>query len=279
MIRILISVAVLVFLWFFIKYFEQKNVYFPTKGIEATPEDIGLEYEDIFFKTIDGVRLNGWFIPVSEAKVTFIFCHGNGGNISHRLESINGLHKIGLNIFIFDYRGYGRSGGKISEQGTYLDAVAAYNYVISREDVDKDAIIAFGRSLGAPIAVELANRVKLAGLICESSFTSIMDMTKEIYKVRIPRFFLFYKYDALSKIRNVDIPKLIIHSKDDEMIPFYHSEQLFQASKEPKEFYALSGNHNEGFLIAGDEYLEHIKAFIDRTIKGKRSHGLRGLTH
>ncbi|MCK4351892.1 alpha/beta hydrolase [candidate division WOR-3 bacterium] len=269
MVRIFILVAGLVFLWFFIKYFEQKSVYFPTKGIEATPEDIGLEYEDVFFKTTDGVRLNGWFISNPKAKATLIFCHGNGGNISHRLESISGFHKIGLNIFIFDYRGYGRSGGRISEEGTYLDAVAAYNYIISREDVNKDAIIAFGRSLGCPIVIELANRVKVAALICESSFTSIMDMTKKIYKVRIPRYFLFYKYDALSKIKSVDVPKLIIHSKDDEMIPFYHGEQLFQASKEPKELYALTGSHNEGFLIASYEYLENIKAFIERIIKGK----------
>lgn len=265
MIRIIILVGALLFLWAFLKYFERKNVYFPTPTIEATPKDIGLDYEDVFFKTKDGVTLNGWFIPANKKHPVLLFCHGNGGNISHRLESIAAFHKIGLNVFIFDYRGYGRSSGKVSEKGTYLDAIAAHNYIMSREDVGN--IIVFGRSLGGPIAIDLATKVKLSALICESSFTSIMDMAKEIFKVRIPARFLSYKYDALSKIKDVEPPKLIIHSENDEIIPFEHSKRLFEASKPPKEFYKLRGNHNQGFLIAGDEYLETIKTFIAKTTK------------
>lgn len=264
MVRILVIFVILLFFWLFLKYFQRNSVYFPIREIEVTPKDIGLEYEDIFFKTSDGVVLNGWFISTPQSKATLIFCHGNGGNISHRLESINNFHKIGFNVFIFDYRGYGKSKGTVSEEGTYLDAVAAYNYVASRQDVAKDKTIAFGRSLGGVIAIELAIRTKVALLICESSFVSIMDMAKQIYKVRIPGCFLAYRYDALSKIRNVIVPKLIIHSQDDEIVPFFHGERLFQAAKKPKEFYTLRGGHNNGFLATGNDYLEYIETFVEK---------------
>lgn len=262
--RILIPIATVLFIWVFLKYFERKNIYFPTKIIEITPEDVGLKYEDVFFKTEDGVTLNGWFIPAKKSELTLLFCHGNGGNISHRLESIKSFHNIGLNVFIFDYREYGRSNGRVSEEGTYLDALAAYNYLLSREDVNRDGIIVFGRSLGGNVAIDLATKVEVSALICEGTFTSIMDMTKDIYKVRIPARFLSHRYDALTRIKEVDAPKLIIHSRDDEMIGFEHGKRLFEATKEPKEFYKLRGGHNEAFLIAGEEYPERIKSFIEK---------------
>ncbi|OYD16202.1 hypothetical protein CH333_04005 [candidate division WOR-3 bacterium JGI_Cruoil_03_44_89] len=259
--RIVILLIVLLLIWYLLKLFERKNIYFPTRRIEATPKDIGLDYEDVFLKT-DGARLNGWFIPAHSAGVTVLFCHGNGGNISHRLHTISMFHGMGYSIFIFDYRDYGRSKGRISEEGTYRDALTAYNYIIGRDDVDSENVCIFGRSLGAPIAIDLAARVNKGMLIYESSFTSTMDMAKVVYGVRIPARFLSYRYDALSKIEKVTIPKLIMHGRGDKMIPFEHGERLFRAAKPPKEFYEASAGHEDIYL--NDEYWKRVGEFIER---------------
>ena len=179
--HLLVYIAIFFLLWAFIKYFERKNVYFPTREIEGVPEDIGLKYQDIYFETKDGIKLNGWFVPAEDATGTVLFCHGNGGNISHRLGSINVFHQLKFNVFIFDYRGYGRSKGRVSEKGTYRDALAAHQYITSRQDVDKENIIIFGRSLGGAIAIDVAGKIRARALIVESTFTSIKDIGKEIY--------------------------------------------------------------------------------------------------
>lgn len=260
--RILIFFILLLGIWYLLKLFERRNIYFPTRGIEATPREIGLDYKDVFLKTDDGAIINGWFIPAHPARATILFCHGNGGNISHRLETISIFHRMGYSVFIFDYRGYGRSKGHISEEGTYRDAVTAYNYLIQRDDVESARVCIFGRSLGGPIAIDLATRVDKGILICESSFTSIMDMAKVAYGIRIPPRFLSYRYDALSKIKKVTIPKLVIHGRGDQMIPFEHGKRLFQAAKPPKQFYQTSGGHND--IYFDDEYWKRVTEFIER---------------
>jgi hypothetical protein len=252
-------------MWYLLKLFERRNIYFPIRGIEATPKDIGLDYEDIFLKTDDGARINGWHIPASSTSITILFCHGNGGNISHRLETISGFHRMGYSVFIFDYRGYGRSKGRISEEGTYRDALTAYNYITQGNDVESEKVCIFGRSLGGAIAIDLAARVDKGLLICESSFTSIMDMAKVAYGVRIPARFLSHRYDALSKIEKVTIPKLIIHGRSDQMIPFEHGKRLFRAAKPPKEFYEARGGHEDIYLE--DEYWKRVSEFIGRYIR------------
>ncbi len=252
--------GVLLLIWLVFKLYERKNIYFPTKIVETTPEDIGIEYEDIFVKTEDGAIINGWFIPVSDPKATMLFCHGNGGNISHRLEIISIFHKLGYNVFIFDYRGYGRSRGWCSEKGTYRDAFAVYKYLIERGE----NVCIFGRSLGGAVAVDLATKVSKGVLICESSPTSIMDMAKVVYRFRIPAKLLSHRYDALSRIKNVTIPKLIIHGRNDEMVPFAQGELLFESAKEPKEFHQAKGSHNDIYLYEG--YWEAIEGFIEKYI-------------
>ncbi len=263
--RILVIVAVLLFLIAFLKYFERKNIYFPTATIEATPAHLGLEYQEVFFEAEDGVELNAWFVPAERAQASLLFCHGNGGNISHRLESIAIFHRIGLSVFIFDYRGYGKSEGITTEKGTYLDARAAYEWLVSRGDSER--IFVFGRSLGGPIAIDLAARVEATGIICESSFTSTMDIARDIYGFRPPNWSISNRYDGLSAIGKVDAPKLFIHSREDEIVPFHHSERLFEAAGEPKELFAIRGSHNDGFLLTGDQYSEGIKAFIEKCLR------------
>ena len=167
-----ISLLILIFLsftFFYLRYFEKKGIYYPTRDIIFSPADAGIKYEDIFFKTDDGLTLNGWFILTEQPRGTLLFCHGNAGNISHRVEIIKIFNQLNLNVFIFDYRGYGRSQGNPSEQGLYKDAQAAFKYLLSRRDIDREAIVIYGKSIGANVAIELASKVRAAALISEGA--------------------------------------------------------------------------------------------------------------
>jgi fermentation-respiration switch protein FrsA (DUF1100 family) len=246
----------------FLKYYEKKGIYFPAKNIDLTPEDIGLEYKDVFFLSSDGTELNGWFVQADESGLTLLFCHGNAGNISHRIELIDMFHKLGLNVFIFDYRGYGRSQGSPSEDGLHSDAYAAYNYLIDDQDIDEGSIVVYGKSLGANVSVELCSKVRPAALISESAFTSALDMGKKLFPFLPIKWLITVKYDAISKIKSITVPKLFIHSEDDEIIPFQHGKRLFEAAPEPKEFYPMRGGHNDAVFLAQKEFAARIDKFL-----------------
>lgn len=263
--KFLLVSVIIGFFFILFRWFERKSLYFPIRKIEITPEDVGLSYEDIYFDTDDGLKLHGWFIPSTSKKV-LIFCHGNGGNISHRIESILIFNSMGLNVFIFDYRGYGRSPGIATDKGTTLDALAAYKYIL-KSKTEPGYIILFGKSIGANVAISLASNLNKGILIAESGFTSVMDVARDIYKVRPPDFLIYNKYNSLIKIKDITIPKLIIHSQDDEYIPIKHGMRLFNEAKEPKEFFKIRGGHNEGFLVTGKEYKIRIEEFIDKYIE------------
>ncbi len=252
------SVLVLMFI------FQSKLLYFPERDISAAPSDVGLSYEDIYFTTDDGISINGWYIPGDAGESTILFCHGNAGNISHRLESIGFFHKLNFNVLIFDYRGYGRSEGAPSEKGTYKDASAAWDYLTKQKNIAPGEIIMFGRSLGGAIAVHLASEKPVGGLIVESSFTSVGDLGSEIYPFLPVRLLSRFKYEVLKKIDKIDCPLLVIHSRDDEMIPFHHGKRLFEAAAEPKEFLEIAGDHNQGFWTTSENYEMAIDSFISR---------------
>jgi fermentation-respiration switch protein FrsA (DUF1100 family) len=257
-----------VFIFGYLRYFEKKGIYYPTKEIVFTPADIGLKYKDIFFETEDNLKLNGWFIPIDNPRGTLLFCHGNAGNISHRIEIIEIFHKLGLNVFIFDYRGYGKSQGNPSEEGLYKDAQAAYQYILSRQDIDKKRIVIYGKSIGANIATDLASKVEAAAFISEGGFTSAYDMGRRLFPYLPIRWIITVKFNALEKIRNISAPKLIIHSRDDEIVPFEMGEKLFAAAAQPKEFYQMQGTHNEAIFAVREEYSSRIDSFLNRYLGG-----------
>ena len=261
--RLLIIVGLVVFLWLLIKFTERKQLYYPIRGIEMTPESAGLKYEDVYFVSRDSVRLNGWFIEADSSRGVVLFCHGNAGNISHRFDSILIMRQMDVDVFIFDYRGYGRSGGLATEKGLYLDTEAAYEYLTREKKIHPRNIVLFGRSIGGNVAIDLAARREVVCLISESAFSSIEDMAKSIYGVRPPRWLLSNHFDALSRIGKVSVPKLLIHSRDDEIVPFRQGQMLFDAAGEPKEFFELVGSHNEAFLQAGMGYRNRLREFID----------------
>ena len=242
--------------------FQPQFVYYPIRPVSADPADIGLEFENVTLETEDGVRLSGWFIPHPDARGVLLFCHGNGGNIGHRLESIAIFHRLELDVFIFDYRGYGQSEGKPSETGTYQDAEAAWRYLTEARQIEPGRIITFGRSLGGAVAAWLAQHHTPAALILESSFTSLPDIAATIYPYLPVRPLLRFKYDTTEYLKEAGCPVLIVHSPDDDIMPFSHGKRLFENALEPKSFLEISGTHNEGFLTSGSQYQEGLNAFL-----------------
>ena len=257
---ILVSVWVLLSLLLYIN--QAKYVYFPYSAIAATPADAGLDYEEVHLNTVDNIGLHGWFVPHDTPRATLLFLHGNGGNISHRLEKLDIFHKLGLNTFIIDYRGYGLSAGSPSEDGTYRDAEAAWNYLAQDRAISDRKIIIYGESLGGAVATWLTTRRHPAALILESSFTSIMDMGRVFYPYLPIRWISRIRYPTLDRISQVHVPLLIIHSPTDEIVPYAQGRQLFAAANEPKSFLEIKGDHNGGFIESGKYYSEGLDRFI-----------------
>jgi len=255
----LISIAVVLFIAYWglglVLYFMQPVfLYSPVQEVPYTPEELGLDFEKVIFKSDDGLMLSGWYIPANNSELTVLFCHGNGGNMMHCLDSINILYNLGLNCFIFDYRGYGNNEGKPSEEGTYLDVRAAYKWLTEEKEISPDDIIVFGRSLGGSIAAQLASKVKVGALIIESAFTSYVDIGRKFYPYMPVRWFARFSYRTVDYVKDVHCPVMIIHSRNDETIPFEFGLELYEAANEPKEFVEIFGSHNDGFLVSSEIY-------------------------
>lgn len=237
-------------------FMQPSFLYHPVKDVTYNPGDIDLAYEKILFRADDGIKLSAWWVPAEKSKYTVLFCHGNGGNIAHRLDTINLLNELNLDVFIFDYRGYGSSKGKPTEQGTYLDARAAWDWLTEKRGIDPSRIIIFGRSLGGAVASQLASNVSPAGLVIESAFTSYVDMGKKFYPYMPVRLFACFSYNTLEHVRKVRCPVHVIHSRTDELVPFEFGLRLYDAAREPREFTEIFGCHNDGFLFSGEVYTQ-----------------------
>lgn len=247
---------------FLIYISQHKLLYYPDSNITRTPADIGLAYEDVYLETEDSESVHGWFVPAQNSRYTVLFFHGNAGNISGRLETIDLLHELNLNVFIIDYRGYGKSSGRPTEKGTYRDAEAAWNYLKEQRGIPIDSMIVMGRSLGAAIAADLAARIQPAGVILESPFTSVPDMAAELYPWIPARRLARFSYPTEENISKIKSPLLIAHSESDEIIPYEHGQLLYEKANQPKTFLDLQGGHNDGFLATGNLYRERLNIFI-----------------
>ena len=245
---------------------QRRLVYFPSRGQWGTPRDLGMAYEDVRITTEDGVRLHGWFVPAQASKGTILFFHGNAGNVSHRIDSIRIFRSLGYHTLIFDYRGYGQSEGKPSEEGTYRDAEAARRYLVEQRGVAPEKIVLFGRSLGGPIAAWLAKEHAPGTLILESTFTSLNDMAARLYWFVPVRLLSRFKYNTLAYAKQARCPILVIHSPEDDIVPYRFGRRLYEESSEPKEFLQIQGNHNTGFQIAGEAYVRGLREFFDKHV-------------
>lgn len=241
---------------------EQKSLYHPYKEIPETPKNLRINFEEINFKTTDGQLLNGWFVPAKAAKVTVLYCHGNAGNMYHRLRKVKFFYEMGVNFFIFDYRGYGKSAGKPTEKGLYKDAQAAYDYLVSRNDVDRNKIIVYGKSLGGPVAANLCLNRQVSALILEGSFASVVLRAQQLYPLLPMRFLITQKYDTMAKVKNLRIPKLIAHGRQDEVISFHHGETLYKSAAEPKQFLPFEGAHNDDVFVTSADFKVELEQFF-----------------
>lgn len=237
-------------------------VYFPMRAIAATPRDRGLAYEEVNLVADDGVSLHGWFIPAPDARAVLLYFHGNAGNISHRLERTALFQRLRLSVFIIDYRGYGRSAGRPSEAGTYHDAMAAWRYLTTQRGVAPEKIVVFGRSLGAAVAAWLATQTAPGALILESGFTSVPDLGAEVYPWLPVRWLARFNYPVKEYLTTIHRPVLIIHSREDDMIPFRHGQELYAAANPPKQFLEIRGGHNDAYFLTGPDYARGFDEFL-----------------
>jgi hypothetical protein len=242
----------------------------PGRALTASPADIGLDFENVSLVTHDQERLHGWYIPATasaadsaaNSRGVVLFFHGNAGNISHRLDSIAVFHQLGLDILIIDYRGYGQSTGSASEAGTYLDAQGAWDYLVDDRGVPPERIIVFGRSLGGAVGAWLGSRHTPAAVIIESSFSSGVDMARRLYPFLPARLITRLRYPVTDYARQLHCPVLVVHSRDDEIIPFSMGQAIYAAVPARKSLLELRGDHNNGFLISRDTYVAGLEAFI-----------------
>jgi len=259
----LLFIAIAVFLIaLYLRYFERHSIFFPMKEMKCFPSEVGLEYEEIYFQADDKIILNGWFLPRKNARYTLIFCHGNAGNLGHRLEKLKFFHELGLNVFIFDYRGYGKSMGAPSEIGIYRDAQAAYDYLIFRK-ISPERIISYGESIGGAVAIDLSSKNKVGALIAADTMTSAKEMVQEFYII-VPYWIFSSRFDSLSKIKKVSVPKLLVHSINDEIVPYGLGRRLYEAAPEPKEFVKIRGGHNSCFFGSRSIIYDRIADFLKR---------------
>jgi fermentation-respiration switch protein FrsA (DUF1100 family) len=265
----LLLFCLLVFLM--LRWFEHSQVYHPDRILTATGAELGRPFEDVWFKTEDGVHLNGWFFRgntnSSRSSLAILLCHGNAGNIGYRLDMCQALLETGVSVFAFDYRGYGRSQGRPSEEGTYLDAQAAYEW-LEHKRFSPTNIIAYGESLGGGVASELAMRETLGGLILQSTFCSVPDIGAELFPWLPVRLMSSIKYETCKKLPRLRIPVLVMHSRGDGLIRFHHAERNFALANEPKLFWELNGDHNDP-VAEPKHFTEGIEKFL-RMIEADR---------
>jgi hypothetical protein len=260
----------------FLLLFENKIIFHPSRYPEGywNPASTGVPAQDVYFMAEDGVKLHGWFIPAPNAVATWLWFHGNAGNLSHRLDNIQRLKPLNLNIFIFDYRGYGRSEGEPDEQGIYKDSKAAYKKVLEMDTVSVDSLFFFGRSLGGICAVETAMNYPARGLILESVFTNSADMSKQVLPFIPLGWAIRSKLNAIEKIPHLKLPKLFLHGTRDEIVPYALGRKLFEQAGDPKSFYPIEGaGHNDTYILGGAGYYEVLGRFIAETLTNSNNRG------
>lgn len=251
-------------------FFEDRMIYHPVRypGGEWDITNSSIRIEDQQFISGDGIQLHGWFIPSDSGQFVLLWCHGNAGNITHRLDNIKKLLPLGLSVFIFDYRGYGKSEGTPSEEGLYLDAVAAYDHLTSAKGIAPENIILFGRSLGASVAVDLALQRKARALILESAFTSAKDMASVMLPYIPVGLFITSRFDAISKIKRVKLPLLMLHGDSDSVVPIELGRRLYAAANSPKSFHEIpDADHNDTYIVGGTAYFSRIADFLSAQVE------------
>ena len=249
--------------------FEKRFIYYPAREVDVTPRELGLLFDDVLIDVEPGVRIHGWFIKAATdpAAATVLFSHGNAGNVVDRLDRVTALRKLGADFLLYDYRGFGRSTGDLSEEGTYRDGRAAYDYLVKTRLIDPSRIILMGESLGCAVTVQLALDRKSAGVVLEAPFASIPHMASAVFPFLPVRLLVRTRYDNLGKIGRILRPLLVIQGTKDEVVPVEQGRLVFGAALEPKEYHAVEGaHHNDVYIVGGGAYVKTLADFIRRVI-------------
>lgn len=249
---------------FFAYAFQSRLVYYPQvgRGTPGTPKDVGLDFEPVTLGTSDGEKLSAWWVPADKARGTVLICHGNAGNIASRLDYLQLFHGLGYSGFIMDYRGYGRSTGTPSEEGTYRDAAAAWRWLTAERGIKPGDIVVLGESLGGAVAARLAAGLSPRALVLQSAFVSVPELGADVYPFLPARLISRFSYDTLDALKSVKAPVLVAHSRQDDIVPFRHGQALFAAAKGEKRFLEMSGGHNDAFLFARREWTDELEKFL-----------------
>jgi uncharacterized protein len=244
-------------------FLEESLIFFPSKFPDGDWRPRGLSFEDADFKAADGTKLHGWYVPHEKPAAAIIFCHGNAGNITHRVNILQRLHDdVGASVLIFDYRGYGRSEGKPNEAGVLSDARAARAWLAKREKIPEKDIILMGESIGGTVAVDLAAKDGAKGLVLISTFTSVPDVAAHHYPIIPVRLLMRTRLDAVGQIANFKGPLLQMHGQADTIVPFQLGRRLFEAANEPKQFLAFPNYEHNDF--PPNEFFAALRQFLGK---------------
>ncbi len=260
MIWALVAILAVAVTYFVSGYVEKRLLFHPVRKLQTKPQQIGLAFEEITLQATDGVNVHAWFIPHPQPLATVLFSHGNSGNISTRLPKLRVFHELRLSVLLYDYRGYGQSGGSPTEPGLYLDGQTAYDWLANQKKISGDRLIAYGESLGGAVSVHLAARNKLGAIILEGTFAKYEEVARHHYPLlwRFRRM----KFETVRLVESLTLPTLVLHSSEDEIIPVDQGRQLFAAAKQPKAFVELHGNHNGSFYDSGAVYEDGLRNFL-----------------
>lgn len=250
---------------------EESLLFHPARYPDGDWHPPGVEFEDAWFTSVDGVRLHGWYVPHPNPRAVVLFCHGNAGNLTDRAATLRLLHdRVGVSVMIFDYRGYGRSEGTPSEAGILADGRAARAWLARRVNIPESEIVLMGRSLGGAVAVDLAADGGARALVLESTFSSVPDVAAAHVPVLpasvVPaRLLMRTRLDSAAKIGRYRGPLLESHGDADTVVPYKLGRRLFEAANEPKRFITLPGaDHNDPPPTAYYQTLAAFLAGLDR---------------
>ena len=249
------------------RIFEKRLIFFPNVPgrLDGDWNPRGLPVEEKWLTTADGVRLHSWWIPNPDAKFTFLAFHGNASNIAARADAYRFLFGIPANVLAVEYRGYGRSQGSPSENGLYLDAQAAYDFALGTLGIPRERIVSFGQSLGTAVAVDLATRRPVAGLILEAPFPSTHAVARHVYPF-VPGIGLVAKskFDTAGKLGKIHAPLLVVHCIHDPVIAYVLGEEVFRIAPEPKTFLPIDAScHEEASILAPERYRQQLWTFLN----------------
>lgn len=268
-----LSACTVLFFW------QTRFVFRPNTTIEKTPDCLNLPYQDVWLspQSPSGKieQVHGWWIPAEKPLATLLFLHGNAINIGANLDQVSWFHRMGFSVLMIDYRGYGKSQGNFPKEAqVYQDAQAAWNYLVQEQKIPADRIILYGHSLGGAVAIEMASRhPNAAGLIVQSSFTSILEMAKlDLFFRLFPiKLLLTQRFNSIAKMKLLQIPVLFIHGTADDYIPAAMSEALYQATPSPKQLILVPGGSHLGdtieLLFRDSMLLQHLHAFVSQALK------------